>query len=156
MILGLAAAGVLGAKPKVEMPAFRAKSMTGERLDKSALHGKKVLIQMWATWCGYCRREEPIVEALAEEFGPKGLIVLAANVGESRKKVEEYLKQHPRAHSKIVLNDDTNLPAMIGARGYPFYVMMDEGGMVVDVQAGAGGEPALRELLGAAGLRAAE
>jgi thiol-disulfide isomerase/thioredoxin len=146
----------LMAKPREDMPKFRAKSITGELFDKDALHGKKVLIQLWATWCGYCRREEAVVEALAKEFAAQGLIVLAVNVGESRKKVEAYLKTNERPHSKIILNEDSNLPAMIGPRGFPFYVVLDEAGKVAEVQAGSGGEPALRAMLEEVGLKAAE
>jgi thiol-disulfide isomerase/thioredoxin len=141
-------------KPRRKMPQFRATSMKGENLDNEALHGKPALIQLWATWCGYCRRDQPIVEKLAAEFKNDGLVVLAVNVGESRKTVEEYLNRSPRPNVKPVLNENSSLPGLISAEGFPFYVLLDKEGMIAGVQAGSGGEPSLREMLSEIGLTA--
>ncbi len=135
-----------------KMPIFRAKSVSGESLDNSALQGKTALIQLWATWCGYCRKDQPVVEKLSKEFASKGLIVLAVNVGETREKVEAYLKENPRPGVKLVHSLDSNLAAMIQPQGFPFYVVLDKQGRIAGVQAGSGGEVALRDLLGRAGL----
>lgn len=141
-------------KPREKMPAYRAKSMKGENLDNGALDGKVALIQLWATWCGYCRKDQPIVEKLAEEFRAKGLVVVAVNVGETRLQVEEYLKANPRPGVKHVLGPDTSLPGLIAPQGFPFYVLLDKEGKVAGVQAGSGGEPSLREMLSEVGLSA--
>jgi hypothetical protein len=87
------------------------------------------------------------------EFANRGLVVLAVNAGESRKKVRQYLEDSPRV-PKIVLTEDTNLAAIFAARAYPFYVLIDRGGMIAATQRGAAGEGSLRRMLGKAGLRA--
>ncbi len=139
-------------RPRRKMPLYRAKSAQGENLDNASLHGKVGLIQLWATWCGYCRRDQPIVEKLAEEYRKQGLVVVAVNVGESRATVEKYLKENPRPGVKLVLSEDTTLPGLIVPQGFPFYVLLDKEGMVAGVQAGSGGEPSLREMLSEVGL----
>jgi len=136
-------------------PRFNAKSMTGEAYNNSLLKGKVVLLQFWTTWCPYCRGEQPLVDKITQEFGPKGLIVLAVDVGESKKKVKQYLQSSPRA-CPIILNEDTNLPAMFATTHYPVYVLIDREGNVVDRQDGAGGERMLRRLLSRAGIRSEE
>lgn len=141
-------------KPRKRMPDFTATSIKGEKLNNAALEGKVALIQLWATWCGYCRKDQPAVEKLAAEFRSKGLVVVAINVGEERAKVEAYLKEHPRPNVKLVLNQDSSLPGMIGAEGFPFYVVLDREGKVAGVQPGSGGEPSLREMLSEVGLGA--
>ena len=78
-------------------------------------------------------------------------IVLAINVGESRKTVEKYLDQNPRT-CRIVLTEDTNLAAMYAATAYPIYVVIDREGNIAGTQRGAAGEDALRSLLAKAGL----
>ncbi len=138
------------------MPRFRAKTLAGEDVGRDKVHGKPVLIQLWATWCGYCRRDEPIVEKLAAEFRGAGLTVIAVNTGEARAKVEAYLKEHPRSGVKVVGSEDSDLPAMIRPQGFPFYLVIDKGGRVRGVQPGSGGEPGLRELLSQIGLKAAD
>lgn len=42
--------------------------------------GEVVLLNIWATWCGPCRAEMPSIEALHQEFGPRGLRIVAVSV----------------------------------------------------------------------------
>ena len=41
------------------MQPFKAKTLNGESFTNESLKGKAYLIQFWATWCGYCKRDEP-------------------------------------------------------------------------------------------------
>lgn len=127
-------------------PKFRAQSLTGEMYDNESVKGRPVLIQCWATWCGFCRRDQEGVENVNRDFADKRLLVLAVNVGESRQKVIDYLRSSPRA-CKIVLTQHTNLAALYGREGLPFYLMLDGDGKIVGEQRGALGEEALRGLV---------
>jgi thiol-disulfide isomerase/thioredoxin len=138
-------------KAKEPAPRFNAKSTTGESFSNASIKGKVVLLEFWTTWCSYCRTEAPFVEKISHEYGDKDLIVLAINVGESKKTVKEYLEQNPRT-CLIVLTDDTNLAAMYAATAYPIYVVIDREGNIAGTQRGAAGEDALRSLLAKAGL----
>jgi len=139
-------------RPRRPMPEFAATSMKGEKLSPSALRGKVALIQLWATWCGYCRKDQAVLEKLATEFRSKDLIVVAVEADGERAKVEQYLKENPRPNVKVVLNQDSDLPEMVGAEGFPFYILLDKEGKVAGVQRGSGGEPSLREMLTLVGL----
>jgi len=132
-------------------PKFIAKTMAGETFTNASVKGKVVLVQFWTTWCKYCQREQPLVDDIEKEFADKGLLVLAVDVAESKKTVKKYLELKPRS-CRIVLNNDTNLPAMYATTSYPVYVVIDREGKVAAVQRGAGGERALRSLLRRAGL----
>jgi len=148
-----AASGTVSALDKKDQaPKFNATTLDGEKFTNDSLKGKVVLIQFWATWCRYCRGDQPAVDALVHDFAGQGLIVLAVNVGEPKKKVKKYLEDSPRA-CKIVLTENTNLAAMFAAKSYPFYVLIDKEGNVVDTQNGAGGEEALRRMVAKAGLK---
>ena len=110
------------------------------------------MVTMYSTtWCGYCRAEAPLVEKINHEYADKDLMVLAINVGESRKTVKKYLEQNPRT-CRIVLTEDTNLAAMYAATAYPIYVVIDREGNIAGTQRGAAGEDALRSLLAKAQL----
>ena len=155
VLLILACALLSGATGKEAAPRFNAKTLEGEVFNNASIKGKVVLLDFWTTWCGYCVEEASIVDKLNKEFSGKGLIVLAVNVGESKKVVKKYLEQHPRT-SKVIITDDTNLAAMYAATVYPIYVVIDREGNVIGNQRGAGGEEPLREMLASAGLQSKE
>jgi len=136
-------------------PRFHAKTLEGEQFTNDSTKGKVVLLQFWTTWCPYCKSEEGLVNDITAEFSGKGLVVLAVDVGESKKVVQQYLKEHPRK-CRIVMTGDTNLAAMYAANRYPIYVVVDREGKIVDTQRGAGGEKRLRRSLARAGLDSKE
>jgi len=153
LVLALATSALAGNGEPA--PNFNAKTTTGEKFTNDSLKGHVVLLQFWTTWCPYCRREQPIVDDLDQEFRDQGLVVLAVNVNESKKTVKKYLDQNPRA-CRIVLTEDTNLAAMYAAHSFPIYVVIDREGNVVGTQHGAGGERPLRSMLARAGLKDSE
>ena len=125
-------------------PDFRGKTLAGESFSRDGLKDKPILIQFWATWCGYCRRDEPAVERIVSE--QPNLVVLAVNVNESKQKIRSYLERSRRT-PKIVATEDTNLPAVFEVKAFPTYVLIDKKGGIVDRQDGAGGYAALEQLL---------
>ncbi len=151
--LGLLASGgsLLAIDTREPAPKFKAKTIDGESFNNDSIAGKAVLIQFWATWCPYCKQDQPAVDAMVDEFQSKGLIVLAVDVGESKKKVKQFLEKSPRS-CKIVLTEDTNLAAWYAARVYPYYVMIDTRGKVAGEHKGVAGEGGLRRLIRKAGL----
>jgi thiol-disulfide isomerase/thioredoxin len=132
-------------------PRFRAKTLDGETFTNDSVKGKVVLLQFWTTWCKFCRGEQSLVDDINKEFADKGLVLLAVDVGESKKVVKKYLQENPRS-VRIVLTEDTNLAAMYAATAFPIYVAIDRDGNIAGMQRGAGGERALRALLSRAGL----
>jgi thiol-disulfide isomerase/thioredoxin len=151
LLLTAVAGALTGAKPKEPAPRFTAVTTTGEKFSNDSIKGKVVLLEFWTTWCGYCAQEAAFVDKIGHEYADKGLILLAVDVGESKKTVRKYLEQHPRS-CKIVLMEDTNLAAMYQATVYPIYVVIDKDGNIAGTQHGAGGEAALRSLLSRAGI----
>lgn len=132
-------------------PRFRAKTTDGETITNDSIQGKVVLLQFWATWCPYCKRDMPALESLSRDFSGQGLLILGVNVGESKKKVKDFLAQSPRS-SKVILMDDTNLAALFEAKSFPLYVLIDRNGKLAGTQLGSGGEGSLRHLLQKAAL----
>ena len=134
-------------------PRFRAKTLDGETFSTDSVKGKVLLLQFWTTWCSYCRREQSMVDDINKEFAPKGMVLLAVSVGESKKTVKQYLEENPRS-VRIVLTEDTNLAAIYAATSFPLYVAIDRDGNIAGIQRGAAGERGLRNLLSRAGLEA--
>jgi thiol-disulfide isomerase/thioredoxin len=64
------------------VPATRLELMDldGEMVDLADHRGKVVLLNLWAGWCGPCRREIPGLSRLHDRMGPDGLVVLGINI----------------------------------------------------------------------------
>ena len=155
LVILAAMAAFAGSDDGEPAPRFHAKTTSGESYSNESIKGKVVLLEFWTTWCPYCKNEEALVDGIDHEFADKGLVVLAIDVAESKKKVKQYLQQNPRT-CRIVLTEDTNLAAMYQANSYPIYVVIDRDGNIAGEQRGASGERALRRLLRRAGVGAEE
>ena len=61
---------------------FTLKSLEGEEFKLSSFRGKNpVYLVFWATWCPYCVKEIPRLKELYAKLAPKGLKILAINIG---------------------------------------------------------------------------
>lgn len=64
-------------------PAFTLRDAEGEELALNDVKGRPLLINFWATWCGPCRTEMPVIEAAYQKHTDDGLVVLAIDVREN-------------------------------------------------------------------------
>jgi cytochrome c biogenesis protein CcmG/thiol:disulfide interchange protein DsbE len=68
-------------EPGSHAPEFRAKVLGGNDYKTFADYkGKVVILNVWATWCGPCIQEIPSLEKLYQEYGPKGLKLVAVSI----------------------------------------------------------------------------
>jgi thiol-disulfide isomerase/thioredoxin len=66
--------------------------------------GKVVLINLWATWCGFCLQEMPHLVAMQNELGPKGFTVLGLDIGDQNTGAPESVEQINAFAAKMNLN----------------------------------------------------
>ncbi len=127
-------------------PQFNVRSLDGQNFSNSSLSGNIVLLQFWATWCPYCKRDQAALDAIQSEYAGKGVVVLAVDVGEDESIVKEYLAKNPRSCA-VALDPSHAMSGRFGMGGVPHYVVIDRSGNVVASRSGAAGEQGLRYLL---------
>src|SRR5262245_22300363 len=66
----------------VPMPALNLVDLDGRPISKASLAGKVVLLNFWATWCGPCREEIPMLAALQKHYGDR-LAIIGLSIDES-------------------------------------------------------------------------
>jgi len=86
-------------------PDFQLEDTKGNRVSLSALRGKVVMVNFWATWCPPCKEELPSMEKLNKIMAGEDFVMLAINIEEDgRSVVPTFLKNYP--HDFTVLYDD--------------------------------------------------
>lgn len=74
---------------------FTLKSHTGQNFKLSEQAGNVVLLNFWASWCGPCRKEMPLLNNLHNKYKALGFTVLGVNVEEQSKQAKAYLNDLP-------------------------------------------------------------
>jgi thiol-disulfide isomerase/thioredoxin len=97
-VAGAQTASLLGKRA----PEIALKTLEGEMINLSRLRGSVVLLDFWASWCPPCRAELPAIAKRREDYGEKGLVVLAVN-DEGRGAARSYLLS---AHLTLPTLDD--------------------------------------------------
>ena len=82
--LAAACSGDTGGAARVDIgapvPEYAATSLVGDSVSLAALHGKVVLLNVWATWCHPCRDEIPELQAIHERYAARGLELVGISV----------------------------------------------------------------------------
>ncbi len=82
-----------GVQAESEMaPNFTLKSRSGKNIKLSELRGQVVLVNFWASWCGPCRQEMPVLEKLYKKYKALGFVVLGVNVDDDPAQAEALLE----------------------------------------------------------------
>ena len=124
--------------PQVGNPApnFQFQDPDGYASSLTALQGRPVLLNFWATWCGPCRSEMPYIQAIHEEWPEAELVLLAINLGESSSTVEDFMQSNNLSFT--VLLDTTQVVAQeYSITGIPTTFFIDKDGIIQDKVIGA-------------------
>ncbi|MEJ1962497.1 MAG: TlpA disulfide reductase family protein [Gammaproteobacteria bacterium] len=76
-------------------PDFVLDSNTGKPVKLSGYKGQVVMINFWATWCGPCREEMPLLESIYKQYKNKNFTLLSVNVEPDSKGATDWLKKTP-------------------------------------------------------------
>jgi len=78
-----------------DMKSFKMSDLNGNPIDLETLRGSWVLLNLWATWCGYCKKELPSLESLYLEFKNTKLKILGVSVDQGDSAlVKKFIKQN--------------------------------------------------------------
>jgi cytochrome c biogenesis protein CcmG/thiol:disulfide interchange protein DsbE len=113
--------------PLFELPVLN--HPTADSLTAEDLIGKPTLLSFWTTWCGYCRRQTPVLVDAYARYG-ESVQFVGINVREERKQVIDYVKSNHIAYV-IALDFDGQVANRYGVSGFPTTYFVDAVGRIV-------------------------
>ena len=135
MFKGLALAAVcvsaaLAASSSGPAPGFQLSGRGGKTIDLTQYRGQVVMINFWATWCGPCRQEMPLLEDIYKKYKPMGFTMLGVNVEPDAAGAEAWLQKQKPVSFPIAFDTESKVSKLYNVAGMPSTVFVDRKGNV--------------------------
>ena len=134
-MLGALGAQASSVKLSSEAPDFTLKSLTGSNLRLEEYRGQVVLINFWASWCGPCRQEMPILDRLHQRYEDTGFAVLGVNV-EGKVAPAKEIVDKTNVTFPVLIDEGQAVSELYDLEAMPSTVVVDRDGVVRYVHRG--------------------
>ncbi len=114
---------------------FEQEDPTGQLIALSdAVGSKLLLVDFWASWCGPCRRENPNIVAVYQDYKDKGFDVFGVSLDTDKDKWIEAIEEDELTwwHVSDLAGWGNNAGKKYGVQSIPHSVLIDENGIIID------------------------
>jgi cytochrome c biogenesis protein CcmG, thiol:disulfide interchange protein DsbE len=101
----------------------------------SALKGKVVYLDFWASWCGPCRQSFPFMNDMQAKYGAKGLQIVGVNLDAKKADADQFLASLP-AKFTVAFDPKGDSAKTFAVKGMPSSVLIGADGKVLAVHQG--------------------
>ncbi len=129
LVVFLTTSGADSFAAKNTAPDFTLKSKDGKNVRLSDYRGQVVLLNFWASWCGPCRQEMPILDEINNRYKSLGFTVLGVNLDAKSSKAIGYLKDTPVTFP-VLYDPKGDVSNKYGVQAMPSTVIIDKDGKV--------------------------
>ncbi|MGB1262022.1 MAG: TlpA family protein disulfide reductase [Cognaticolwellia sp.] len=113
-------------------PDFTLKSLSGENLNLTEQRGNIIVINFWASWCGPCRTEMPILQDFHDQYQDLGVAVWGVNVEQENQAGIDYIRELA-VDFPIFFDASNEVSANYNVEAMPTTVIIDRNGKVRSV-----------------------
>lgn len=110
-------------------PDFALRSSDGTNLRLSEFRGEVVMINFWATWCGPCRQEMPLLDELYGRYQKVGFQLLGVNLDDDQRRAEK-MAQKLGVNFPVLFDESKDVSRMYEVNAMPVTVLIDRSGVV--------------------------
>ena len=116
-------------------PAFTLTTLEGQPSGLSAYKGQVVMVNFWATWCGPCQQEMPLLDQMYKKYKPAGFTLIGVNVDKEAPPVKELLARRPVSFP-VLLDPANQVSKAYHVDEMPSSVIIDRKGVIRYVHRG--------------------
>lgn len=116
-------------------PDFTLKSNSGENLRLAEQRGKVVMLNFWASWCGPCRKEMPLLDEMYQRYNKAGFTLYGVNVEQNTSDAEKLLRELGTSFP-ILWDPESKVSKLYKVNAMPTTIMIDKEGKIRYVNRG--------------------
>ena len=116
-------------------PDFRFQDAIGQTFSLSDFRGKTVMLNFWATWCGFCKVEFPYIQQVYDEWQDGEMVMLTVDLGEDSETVAACVEAEGISFP-VLLDTGRKLEAPYGVSGMPLTFFIDKDGLIQFIRLG--------------------
>jgi peroxiredoxin len=113
----------------VQAPAFTLQSVDGKTVSLAQFKGDVVMINFWASWCGPCRQEMPLLDSIYKQYKDMGFVLLGVNVEPDAHSANAWLSKTPVSYP-ILYDPKSQVSQLYQVQAMPTTVIVDRQGIV--------------------------
>lgn len=126
----LCALPAFGAADGGKAPDFKLAARGGSQINLSQYKGQVVMINFWATWCGPCRQEMPLLESIYKKYNKMGFVLLGVNVEPDSNAADAWLAKQAPVTFPILYDTESAVTTLYNVNSMPSTVIVDRKGNV--------------------------
>ena len=112
-------------------PDFKACDLNGKTYTLADFKGKYVYIDLWATWCGPCRREAPFFQKLIKEYEGKNITFISLSTDAKKSDWINMLSKQKMSGVQLYLGAGSDFQKAYRADGIPHFILLSPEGIII-------------------------
>jgi thiol-disulfide isomerase/thioredoxin len=110
-------------------PPLVFRDVTGQVFDVPQMRGKKIILNVWATWCAPCKEELPNLQVFSDLQDPDKVVVLTLNVKEPPSRAQTFMRSQ-QIKLPLISDPQGEWAHKLGIKVYPSTLLIDSQGQI--------------------------
>lgn len=115
-------------------PNFIALNAEGEQTSLESFKGKFLIIDVWATWCGPCKRESPFFEKYALQFKDSNITFLSLSIDQDLLKWKASLHDKKSTTQQLIIKNKNSFSQKYNLESIPRFIFIDPEGKLINAE----------------------